>query len=248
VLYDNGTNVGVGTASPAARLTVQTSTISSADSFRVTDGTGVINIGHWDTVTNRFEFSGKPTYFIQYGAGNYISFGTLGSENMRIVAGGNIGIGTSSPLGMLHVSGGVNISRDGAAGTPVGQLGIYVNPGTGVTTNAISFQYSGNALTTIASYNAGSYYQDIVVSTSNGVASPSLVEVLRIKGQTGNVGIGTTNPAYKLSVESSTNSSVAVIAPSGYQTAVELKGADQWYRLISQPSVSGADLTFIIKH
>ena len=86
----NGTKVGVGTTTPAARFTVQTSTISSADSLRITDSTGLINIGHWDTVTNRFEFSGKPTYFVQYGTGQYIAFGTLGSENMRIAAGGNI--------------------------------------------------------------------------------------------------------------------------------------------------------------
>jgi hypothetical protein len=99
-------NVGIGTTAPGARLTVQTSTASSAHSLRITDGTGDITIGHWDAVTNRFELSGKPTSFVQYGTGNYISFGTLGSENIRIQAGGNVGIGTTSPLQKLHVSAG----------------------------------------------------------------------------------------------------------------------------------------------
>jgi hypothetical protein len=110
IFNSGGGNVGIGTTSPGARLTVQTSTASSSDSLRITDGTGIINIGHWDAVTNRFEFSGKPTYFIQYGTGNYISFGTLGSENMRIEAGGNVGIGTSSPGYKLDVNGNTNIT------------------------------------------------------------------------------------------------------------------------------------------
>jgi hypothetical protein len=101
----SGGNVGIGTTSPGARLTVQTTTSSSADALQITDGTGTINIGHWDTFSNRFELSGKPTYFVQYGTGNSISFGTLGSENMRIAAGGNVGIGTSSPSDKLDING-----------------------------------------------------------------------------------------------------------------------------------------------
>jgi hypothetical protein len=99
-------NVGIGTTNPGARLTVQTTTSTSADSLRITDGTGVINIGHWDAVTNRFELSGKPTYFVQYGSGNYMSFGTNGSERMRITDGGEVGIGTTTMYGKLSVSSG----------------------------------------------------------------------------------------------------------------------------------------------
>ena len=185
-------NVGIGTTSPGARLTVLTTTSSSADSFRVTDGTGVINVGHWDTVTNRFEFSGKPTKFVQYGAGNYISFGTLGSENMRIVAGGNVGIGTTAPGYKLEVSGSVGVGANsgqniiynsfndvGALFQRVGSYGEVVRLGRWGVSNSVTLDYPTDGT--------------FAISTNSS-------ERMRITAA-GNVGIGTTSPSEKLHVD-----------------------------------------------
>jgi YD repeat-containing protein len=189
LIYDDGSNVGIGTTSPGARFTVQTTTSSSAHTLRVTDGTGIINIGHWDTVTNRFEFSGKPTYFVQYGTGNYISFGTLGSENMRIVAGGNVGIGTSSPSRALNIvsnNAQIRISDNTAPTTNYWEFSsVFFN------TNQDLFisNQSGTAITLNASLNVGigttspSYKLDVngIGNFSNGFSNPSSETGYRLK-------------------------------------------------------------------
>lgn len=88
--------------------------------------------------------------------------------------GGNIGIGTTSPSAKLEVAGGGNIATFGSAGS--GQ------------DNYIKFQGSSNAFD-VGTTSAG--YWGIADS---GVAYRFVVT------QAGNVGIGTTTPAYKLSV------------------------------------------------
>jgi hypothetical protein len=308
-------NVGIGTTSPAARLTVQTTTTSSTDSFRVTDGTGVINIGHWDTVSNRIESSGKPTYIVQYGASNYIALGTDGSERMRIVAGGEVGIGTSSPQYKLDVNGSARVVSslisNNYSGTTLGSGGVYFSGDASPDFGFIGYNYtnvsgtesvyqsireswrirfgngatktmsfgmrvgsaaasawseyfslaSGGAATFSSSVTAGGNYltsagqlrfYNVANNNWTEIKSPKLsgdtevdFQITTKTGQfyinaSGNVGIGTTSPSSKLHIESTTNTSLTLVAPSGYQTALELKGADQWYRLISQPSVSGS--------
>ena len=178
-LVTGGGNVGIGTASPAARFTVQTTTSSSAHSLRVTDGTGVINIGHWDTVTNRFELSGKPTYFIQYGTGNYISFGTLGSENMRIQAGGNVGIGTTSPNRLLQVAGSVYINTNlDVVGTIFGSTNKMLDQSA---TSTRLYDAAGTLVMSLGSGNVGigttapNAKLDIAYSTNPTTATPHII-------------------------------------------------------------------------
>ena len=192
IILNNG-NVGIGTTSPGARLTVQTTTASSAHSLRITDGTGDITIGHWDTVTNRFEFSGKPTSFVQYGTGNYISFGTLGSENIRIAAGGNVGIGTTSPGLKLDVVGGNSLSGTAYA-----------------TFRATQDQtnYRGVVLGYDTSGQIGIIYPESAGAASSlafwTYTGSSWGERMRITSG-GSVGIGTTSPSYNLHVEGNTS-------------------------------------------
>ena len=199
MVFSRSGNVGIGTTSPGARLTVQTSTASSADSFRITDGTGVINIGHWDTITNRFEFSGKPTYFIQYGTGNYISFGTLGSENMRIDAGGNVGIGTSSPSEALVVNrSGVNSFV--CAFTDIGQSGIKLLAGTGSTNRATRIDFlNGVSSGTTPRWTLLNDYNQNGTNDFRFVNSDTSTSVLTLL-QSGKVGIGTTSPSQLLTI------------------------------------------------
>jgi hypothetical protein len=85
IIYDNGTNVGIGTASPAYKLHVagdfNANTTFSLTAWLVMQnvtanvlGIGGITSSQWDT----------------------LSFYTSGSEKLRITFAGNVGIGTSS--------------------------------------------------------------------------------------------------------------------------------------------------------
>lgn len=165
-----GGKVGIGTITPSAKLTLQTSSSTYTESFRITDGTGVMHIGHWDGTYNRFEFSGKNTFFVQYGASEHLLFGTQGTEIMRITAAGNVGIGTSSPSQKLSVIG--NIYANG------GFIGYRTDGGIGLEVNG-------------GDYGSGSF-----IAKFNDYGNASKVVILG----NGNVGIGTTTPGYQLEV------------------------------------------------
>jgi hypothetical protein len=107
VLKSSG-NVGIGTTSPAAKLDVSTSTNSIVQQWRgagtnfnlrLTSGNGAIQ----DTASYRIALdylNGTGTNgFIDFyrggdGISGYLAFGTAATEKMRLIANGNVGIGS----------------------------------------------------------------------------------------------------------------------------------------------------------
>ena len=82
-LYDNGTNVGVGTTSPSSRLEVVGSyAVVPLKVLRHGDYGNVINIGRNGV---------SETANIGYPADSTINLSTAGSERVRINASGNVG-------------------------------------------------------------------------------------------------------------------------------------------------------------
>ena len=104
VIYDNGTNVGIGTNTPTEKLHV-------AGDIAITDTIGALN----------FIYSATPTRVARLDSDNgnlrikadvngtqansFISFNIDGGEKMRITSNGNVGIGTTNPSVPLDVSG-----------------------------------------------------------------------------------------------------------------------------------------------
>ncbi|KKS24984.1 MAG: hypothetical protein UU85_C0010G0001, partial [Candidatus Wolfebacteria bacterium GW2011_GWA2_42_10] len=121
-------------------------------------------------------------------ADGYFAFQTKSAvEYMRILDGGNVGIGTTTPASALHVL---------SATSPQLRLGYdstnYTNFGIG-TDGALTITPTGVATTTIAN--------GLVVNTNS----------LVVQDATGNVGIGTTTPIHKLEVSTAntnTNSTI----------------------------------------
>lgn len=100
-IVSNG-NVGIGTAFPSAKLDIRGSGID--------DGV-VLSVGNSDASHRLQLFGGRendPNPFIQWKTGDPLRFSTDEggwSEKMRITSEGDVGIGTTSPQGLLHVMG-----------------------------------------------------------------------------------------------------------------------------------------------
>jgi len=171
LIYDNGTNIGIGTTAPAVRLDYGNNVNQAFHLYTAATDYYGFNMTQYDS-------QGYSTNIFS-GNGGYIKFRTASgttthSTRMVITPLGNVGIGTTSPGAKLEVAGtdtsGIRI-KDGSVGQG---LNIYQD-------NTTDISYLMN------------YYGGAMVF---GVGN---VEKLRIQNN-GNVGIGTTTPAYKLTV------------------------------------------------
>ena len=107
LIYDNGTNVAIGTTSPAAKLDVVSSPTAIGTIIRVRDtvtiGTGSFAGIHFTSSPGTDYTIGKLT--TAAGAGLLQIRDQSGNQFVTVDSGGNVGIGTTSPAYLLDVSG-----------------------------------------------------------------------------------------------------------------------------------------------
>ena len=215
LIYDDGSLIGIGTATPNSFLDVRGSATFKITSPRIliedNDNNGTASIwfrpqnasfntrGAIDLISagsgaaGEFRFSAGATG----GTGNaahYMSFYTAALERMRIDNAGNVGIGTTSPSSQLEVSGsgGTIITTNSTNST--GYSSLLINS-SGVLKGFFGY---GTYLVTGGGLGIRTA-SGVPLSFSIGSATESM-----FINTSGNVGIGTTSPAAKLSVQGTT--------------------------------------------
>jgi hypothetical protein len=213
LIFDDGTNVGIGTASPAYKLDVSGignfsngfSGPSSETGYRLKfyDNGGTHNdagIG-----LDGAGGGGEVMWFNAVG-GFYFGLGTSGTK-VTISNTGNVGIGTTAPNAKLDVAGQI---RSYAA---TGQIYSYSTTssntaivfagwtsGTGMQMGYLPDTAQGYVENTYP-ITVGEVFGDIYFRQNS---AGTMVTRMTIKADGGNVGIGTTGPTEKLHVDGST--------------------------------------------
>jgi hypothetical protein len=178
LLYNDGTNIGIGRTNPTQKLHVEGVSATEAQFLNYEVGTPQVVLNHagagWGLIQN--DASGK--WSLGYNATS--TFNTLGTPVLTWTNGGNVGIGTTTPNALLQIG----LSNNTPANTAI-VIGGYKTlrftdgAGNGTYGSVIQDTYSNG--------------QILSFGTSEGAG-----DILAMSIKNGNVGIGTTTPVYKL--------------------------------------------------
>jgi hypothetical protein len=204
LLNEGGGNVGIGTSTLHAPLTVYKSGTGNVEilSFKTdypSDGTyKALTWRDGSNITGQIDtrYNGTTVDMV---FGSLYSGGYNTTERMRITGAGNVGIGTITPRALLHVGAG--------SSTPtIGNTALYVS-NAGTTNLAVRDSANGVELMNYAFSGGGL----IGTATSHPFAIRTVNATRLTIDTTGNVGIGTSSPAYLLDVRGTTYTSTARI-------------------------------------
>ena len=198
VIYDNGTNVGIGTSSPGNRLDVAGNIQATQTSYGYLGMTS-------GAVQGQFAANGGGASLDIRAVSNHpMTFFTNNTECMRILSGGNVGINTQTPGSKLEVLGGIlggtatnevsiTNQRGVSGGNSVQILTRFIRASTGTDWTTTTMRLQGRVDT--SDYG----YIDLVSNGAQGLVFGSGATQMMRLDASGNLGIGT-SPTTKLDV------------------------------------------------
>jgi len=198
------TRTGTHATNRPLYITGALSDASNGVEIRKEDATQGIGFG-FNTMYAAGSNADQNLGFSAKGAAGYLLFSTNGTEKVRIVATGEMGIGDTSPQNKLDIESGAARTGTHPTGRPLYVTGTISDASNGVEIrNADGLQGIGFGRNTI--YAAGSNAdQNLGLSakgaTGNLLFSTNGTEKVRIAA-TGEMGIGDTSPQNKLDIES----------------------------------------------
>ena len=201
LVYDDGTEVGIGTTSPTGLFTVYSAggvnkginlTATSASSYAPIDfntdgGLAGQFLATGSTFSNGI-FTGNQIALAQYlangkltlvagGTSSYLNFATGGyattDEQMRITATGDIGINTTSPDRLLHAE----VSDAGTNSTTIAQRLSHITSGTAAAgfATGVEYELENASGTNVVSGKEEIIYSDATNATEDATYRLSLV-------------------------------------------------------------------------
>ncbi|MBN2854074.1 hypothetical protein JXK06_00895, partial [Patescibacteria group bacterium] len=206
LIYNNGTNVGIGTTNPVSKLSISDATTPTLTIYNSADN-------NFEGGRIRFLETPATTFlggFIHYdGVANVLNIGThtvadqLLSNDINTISlprgTGSVGIGTTAPSTKLTVNGGTAETIDVAGGHIFNLNDTPLGPSYAVPLGYLEDNFIATSTLSASSFWSGSLTGNI--SSAN----------------TGNVGIGTNNPQHKLEIKTGNNPSYQALyadAPS----------------------------------
>ena len=217
---DSSGNVGIGETSPEAKLHIKNAsagTFTASNSQLLIENNTTVRLSMVTPTNNasKIEFGDvddQDAGILEYNnSDNSMRFTTNTSEAMRIDSSQQVGVGTNSPETPLHVNqdsnthafkvtgggGGSSLARfvrDVGVSSPYAEVNIHAGSGD----PQITFRDQGNQYFSVGLDDSGNSFN---IATGSAVGSSDALTI----NSTGDVGIGTTNPGYKLSVENELN-------------------------------------------
>jgi hypothetical protein len=222
VIYDNGTNVGIGTTSPGTKLEINGSVRGNqAGALRIDSGNGYVDVGAQNAAWSHFQTDRAQFYFnkgvtVDAGGAGYnlssyntqdLLLATNGTVRMTLLnSSGYVGIGTTAPGSSLQIN--TTASAQGA-------LRIYNTSGA-----EASMAYHGSSGNWWV-VGAGGWGNTGSFVIGDGTAdTPRLVI-----SSSGNVGIGTTTPAAKLDINAGTTLGLRILTANESPWGLTIRNA-----------------------
>ena len=192
---DSSGNVGIGIASPGAKLQVSgtakvgTGAASNSSTFMVNNPNATA------TGIQLFQDSQESWVMGLLASSTALTWANSGAEKMRLDSSGNLGIGTASPVGRTDTVSNATAAFVARASTT----------GANQTVNALNAYNADASLFALAKYNAVQHIWGYAGAT----------EGMRLDSS-GNLGIGTASPTTRLQIDGAIRSNASITGPLGF--------------------------------